>query len=84
MSVRASAPSTRCPSKMRISGKPWEGTACTKCGHHYLPGTKDGEYFTNSKPCLYCDNPHIGYKVQSAGCVGLFLLVAVVAFALAA
>jgi uncharacterized OB-fold protein len=69
---------------MRISGKPWEGTACTKCGHYYLPGTKDGEYFTNSKPCLYCDNPHIGYKVQSAGCVGLFLLVAGVAFALAA
>lgn len=68
---------------MRISCKPWEGTACTKCGHHYLPGTKDGEYFTNSKPCLYCDNPHIGYKVQSAGCLGVILMLMVVAFAYA-
>lgn len=67
---------------MRVSGKPWEGASCTKCGHFYAPGTKDGEYYGHTKPCLYCDNPHVGYKVQSAGCVGLFLLVAVVAFAL--
>ena len=69
---------------MRISRKPWEGAECTKCGHSYLPGTKDGDYFGNSKPCLYCDNPHLGYKVRSAGCLRLILLLAVVAGVLAA
>ena len=69
---------------MSPSFKPWEGTACTKCGHHYLPGTKDGDYSTNSKPCLYCDNPHIGYKVQSSGCLGVILLLAAAAVALTA
>lgn len=52
------------------------GGACTKCDHRYLPGTKDADYFTNSKPCLYCDNPHIGCKVRSVGCFGLVLLLA--------
>jgi len=68
---------------MRISAEPWEGAACTKCGHFYEPGTKDGNYYGHSKPCLYCDNPHAGYKVQSAGCLGVIMLLAVVAFALA-
>ena len=72
------------PHKMRISVKPWEGTACSKCGHHYLPGTKDGEYFANSKPCLYCDNPHIGYKYRSAGCLGLILLLSLAILGFAA
>ncbi len=67
---------------MRISRKPWEGAACTKCGHHYVAGTKDDDYYGNSKPCLYCDNPHLGYKVRSAGCVGLLVLLALIAFAL--
>jgi hypothetical protein len=67
---------------MRISPKPWEGAACTKCGHHYVAGTKDGDYYGNSKPCLYCDNPHLGYKVCSAGCLGLVMMLAVVILAL--
>ncbi len=67
---------------MRISRKPWEGAACAKCGHHYVAGTKDGDYYGNSKPCLYCDNPHLGYKVRSAGCVGLLVLLALAVFAL--
>lgn len=65
--------------EMRISGKPWEGTPCTKCGHHYLPGTKDGEYFANSKPCLYCDNPHIGFVAPRTGCLGLIVLLVALA-----
>jgi len=69
---------------MRISRKPWEGADCTKCGHSYLPGTKDGDYYGNSKPCLYCDNPHLGYKVRSPGCLGLVLLLAAVAGVLVA
>jgi hypothetical protein len=69
---------------MRISGKPWEGASCTKCGHFYRPRTKDGEYYGHSKPCLYCDNPHVGYKVQSAGCLGVILMLMVVACALLA
>ena len=69
---------------MRISGHPWEGAACTKCGHFYEPGTEDGDYYGHSKPCLYCDNPHVGYKVQSAGCLGVILLLVMVTFALAA
>ena len=68
---------------MRVSRKPWEGADCTKCGHFYAPGTKDGEYYGHTKPCLYCDNPHVGYKVQSAGCLGVILLLAVVFCALA-
>ncbi len=67
---------------MRISRKPWEGAACAKCGHHYVAGTKDGDYYGNSKPCLYCDNPHLGYKVRSAGCLGLLVLLALTVFAL--
>ena len=69
---------------MRISRKPWEGADCTKCGHSYLPGTKDGDYYGNSKPCLYCDNPHLGYKVRSTGCLGLVLLLAAVGAVLVA
>ena len=69
---------------MRISPQPWEGASCTKCGHFYSPGTKDGLYYGHSKPCLYCDNPHVGYKVRSAGCLGAILLLLLVSFALAA
>ena len=69
---------------MGISGQPWEGDSCTKCGHFYEPGTKDGQYYGHSKPCLYCDNPHLGSKVRSAGCLGLLLLLALVAFGLTA
>ena len=69
---------------MRISVNPWEGASCTKCGHFYEPGTKDGNYYGHSKPCLYCDNPHLGYKVRSAGCLGVILLLAVVGAVLVA
>lgn len=59
--------------------KIWEGASCTKCGHFYAPGTKDGNYYGNSKPCLYCDNPHVGYVVRSSGCLGLILVFLVIA-----
>jgi hypothetical protein len=52
----------------------WDGARCTKCGHFYAVHTTDGMYYGVSKPCLYCDNPHLGYKVRSQGCLGLILV----------
>jgi hypothetical protein len=59
---------------MIISVKPWEGADCKRCGHFYKPGTSDGDYYANSKPCLYCGHPELGTVVRSSGCLGVVML----------
>lgn len=68
---------------MKVHRQIWEGNSCTKCGHFYAPHTKDGEYYGYSKPCLYCDNPQIGHKVRSQGCLGAFLAIGALVAAIA-